>query len=278
MTKHRAKALYRACSPSQAYQAWLGFFLNCALVLWCAVWLTLIAVDEAPAWPWLVALLPLGLFLADLFSGLVHWATDTWLDETQWRRVVCIAREHHIYPHHIVDYGVRDYLGYSGWPTALVIGPVAIWLTLALQPSLPAYVAVFLCLEVALCMVWGTYAHRLGHAPVRSPVIRTLQRLRLVISPNYHKVHHSGNHDVRYCVINGWANALCDRIGFWRGLETLVSAATGAVPRRNDAEWFQRFREAPSFMTDPVPSLVKLRAEARLEETNRSAHRQAEAG
>src|SRR5215207_2791520 len=86
MTKHRAKALYRACSPSQAYQAWLGFFLNCALVLWCAAWLTLIAVDEAPAWPWLVALLPLGLFLADLFSGLVHWATDTWLDETQWRR------------------------------------------------------------------------------------------------------------------------------------------------------------------------------------------------
>jgi len=141
MTKHRAKALYRACSPSQAYQAWLGFFLNCALVLWCAAWLTLIAGNEAPAWPWLVALLPLGLFLADLFSGLVHWATDTWLDETQWCRVVCIAREHHIYPHHIVDYGVRDYLGYSGWPTALLVGPVAILLTLALQPSLPAYAA-----------------------------------------------------------------------------------------------------------------------------------------
>ena len=179
MTEHH-QALYRACSPSPAYQAWFGFFLNCALVLWCAAWLTLISVDEAPTWPWLVALLPLGLFLADLFSGLnPHWATDTWLDETQWCRVVCIARERRISVHHIVDYGVRDYLGYSGWPTALLIGPVAILLTLALQPSLPAYVAVFLCLEVALCMVWGTYAHRLGHAPVRSPVIRTLQRLRL---------------------------------------------------------------------------------------------------
>ena len=220
MGNRRAKALYRTCTVAQACQTWLGVLLNGAVVLWCALWLVFVARDQAPAWPWLVAMLVPGLFLADLFSGLVHWGTDTWFDETQFCRVVSIAREHHIYPHHIVDYGVRDYLGYSCWPAALAIGPVVAVLSIAVPPSPVTYLCMFLCGEIALFMVFGTYGHRLGHAPARSPVVRWLQRLRLLISPSYHKVHHSGNHDVRYCVINGWADAVCDRIGFWRGLET----------------------------------------------------------
>lgn len=268
MANRRAKALYRTCSVAQAYQTWLGVLLNGVVVLWCALWLVFVARDQAPAWPWLVAMLVPGLFLADLFSGLVHWGTDTWFDETQFCRVVSIAREHHIYPHHIVDYGVRDYLGYSCWPAALAIGPVVALLSIAVPPSPVTYLCMFLCGEIALFMVFGTYGHRLGHAPARSPVVRRLQQLRLLISPSYHKVHHSGNHDVRYCVINGWADAVCDRIGFWRSLERLVTACTGSVPRRNDAEWFQRFANDPRFMTDPVPSLRELRLEARRDRVN----------
>ena len=273
MRDRRVKALFRTCTAAQALQAWLGVFLNGALVLWCTIWLVFVAHDHAPGWPWLLAMLLPGLFLADLFSGLVHWGTDTWFDETQWCRVVSIAREHHIYPHHIVDYGVRDYLGYSCWPAALLIGPVVVFLSVVVQPSLATYLAVFLCGVVALCMVFGTYGHRLGHAPARSPVVRRLQRLRFLISPSYHKVHHSGNHDIRYCVINGWANAVCDRIGFWRRLEMLVTACTGSVPRRNDAEWFHRFADDPRFMTDPVPSLLKLRLEASLDQASHPARR-----
>ena len=93
MRDRRVKALFRTCTAAQALQAWLGVFLNGALVLWCTIWLVFVAHDHAPGWPWLLAMLLPGLFLADLFSGLVHWGTDTWFDETQWCRVVSIARE-----------------------------------------------------------------------------------------------------------------------------------------------------------------------------------------
>ena len=36
---------------------------------------------------------------------------------------------------------------------------------------------------------------------------------------------------------------------------------TGAVPRRSEEEWWARFREDPSFMLDPLPTLHKLRAQ-----------------
>ena len=114
-------------------------------------------------------------------------------------------------------------------------------------------------------MVFGSHAHRLGHVRTKSRVVRLLQRFHFLLSPAYHKVHHSGRHDIRYCVINGWANAVCDRLGFWRALERLVYAVTGAVPRHNDREWFSRYAEDPSFMRDPIPSLRTLRRHGSIE-------------
>jgi ubiquitin-conjugating enzyme E2 variant len=68
-----------------------------------------------------------------------------------------------------------------------------------------------------------------------------LQRSHFLISPAYHRLHHDRNHDTRYAVVNGWSNAICDRIGFWRGLERLIQALTAAQPRRSDKEWMSRF-------------------------------------
>jgi hypothetical protein len=123
------------------------------------------------------------------------------------------------------------------------------------------FVTTFLCAEVALCMLFGSHAHLLGHVHTHSRLIKLLRRLRLLISPAYHKVHHAGPHDVRYCVINGWANPFCDRMGLWRVLESLVFVVTGAVPRHNDREWWERFLKDLSFMGAPIPSLLELRAD-----------------
>ncbi len=40
-----------------------------------------------------------------------------------------------------------------------------------------------------------------------------------------------------YCITNGWFNDLLMGIGFWRGLERVVSAATGMKPREDDFKW-----------------------------------------
>jgi hypothetical protein len=253
-------ALYQQCSPAQAYTTWLGAGLNALLVLWCAAWLVGHARAASPAWPLVVIAVFAGLFLADFFTGLIHWVTDTWFDEILFTRVVSIAREHHLYPHHIIGYGFRDYVGYTSWPAALVFGPVVPWLLLWAEPSAVRYVSVLIIGEICAVSFFGTHFHRFGHRRSDNPIVRFLQKTRFLITPQYHALHHGGTHETHYCVVNGWANVACDAIGFWHGLEKIVIRLTRAVPRHNDSEWVARFRQDRSFMTDPVPSLRQWRS------------------
>ncbi len=236
---------YLACDRSQAVTAWIGIALNALLIGWCARWIVIVGAAFIPGPAGMAATILIGLFLADFLSGLVHWATDTWFDEVMAERVISIAREHHLFPHHILGYGFRDYVAYSSWPAVLALGPIELPLTLAFVPSAGLCPIVFLCLMLNVVMFFGTYFHRLGHRRSRWRGVRWLQTAHLLIGPGHHCVHHRGNHDIRYCVINGWANFVCDRIGFWRGLESLVSRLTEAQPRRSDHAWLLRHRESP---------------------------------
>jgi hypothetical protein len=106
------RPLFLECDPAQAWTAWAGIALNAAFILWCAFWMTSHHAAGGSAACLLISI-PATVLLADLFSGMVHWFSDTWLDETGWTRVISIAREHHIYPQNIIGYGFRDYIAYS---------------------------------------------------------------------------------------------------------------------------------------------------------------------
>jgi hypothetical protein len=173
----------------------------------------------------------------------VHWTTDTWFDEINWQRVISIAREHHLFPHHIVGYPFRDYVAFSSWPTVLIVGPCGLLLTLAVSSSTPfTFYGVIVCFMISTVMFFGAHTHRFGHTPSNSRIVRLLQASHLLITTGHHDAHHRGNHNRRYCVINGWANYVCDATGFWRGLEWLVQQLTGSIPRRNDLEWLARYQ------------------------------------
>jgi hypothetical protein len=226
---------------------WTGIVTNSLLILWLMLWLGQHQTDAGIGPGWLALAVAAALYLADWFSGFVHWATDTWFDEVFLERIISIAREHHLYPREIVGYGFRDYVAYSSWPNIAFVGPVTLALTFAADPTPAIFATVTICLVISGIMVFGTYAHRLGHKNTGWKIIRIMQDYNLLITPGYHAIHHRGNHDIRYCVINGWANPLCDRIRFWRGLEWIVERTTGAVPRQNDHEWFDRFERDPDF-------------------------------
>ena len=90
-----------------------------------------------------------------------------------------------------------------------------------------AAVAAMIVLTIVCCaMLFGTYAHRLGHVRARSRVVRVLQRCHLLLDIGHHRHHHCRDHLTHYCVINGWANVVCDRIGFWRFLEIVIHRVT----------------------------------------------------
>lgn len=252
-------ALYLRCSAGHALAAWLAIGLHVGCGLTFAVWLATHVELLRPAWLVLPVAGVVGLLGADLFSGAIHWLSDTWFDELTFDRLACIIREHHVYPEHLHDYGFRDHVGYMSLPTVLLFGPVCALLTLLLPPSGFVGFAVLVSAEVCALTFFGTYFHRLGHVRPTGRLVRLLQTAGLLITPREHALHHRGQHITHYCVVTGWMNPLLDATGFWRALEKAISALTGAVPRQNESEWLVRFREDPSFMLDPIPSLVELR-------------------
>ncbi len=258
MRRSDSRPFFPDCDRIQALTCWLGVVANAALITWSAIWLCRNHDKCATDLPMLPVQIVAALFLADFFSGFVHWLTDTWFDETVAERIVSIAREHHLYPHHITRYGFRDYVAFSSWPTVVVIGPPVGGATLLAEPAPPLFGGVLMALIVSAVMFFGTYAHRLGHVRSSVGAVRALQRAGLLMSPRHHAVHHRGNHDIRYCVINGWANHVCDRLRLWRGLEHLVEWATGAVPRANDRRWFARFESDPMFLAMRRPMRVSI--------------------
>ena len=81
---------------------WIG--ANIAVILFCAFWLACYFTLAALSWPYLMAALLAGYFLADFSSGAVHWAMDTWFDERTMGRAIAITREHHTHPDHVYGF------------------------------------------------------------------------------------------------------------------------------------------------------------------------------
>lgn len=237
------RPLFLACDASQSFLAWLGIVANGLMIGATAVWLAFDYDVHGPTLIFLPIDLIVAIFIADLFSGLVHWGTDTWFDQKYIGRVIAIAREHHSHPAHIVGYGFRDYVGYSSWPTLVLIGPIILALMVAPVSTAIAFNGMTLCLVVAVVIFFGTYAHRLGHKRADWAFVRLLQDANLIMNPMHHRHHHRDNHDIRYCVITGWANPICDHFGIWRGLERLVTWTTRAVAREHDRQWMAQHKK-----------------------------------
>jgi ubiquitin-conjugating enzyme E2 variant len=194
------------------------------------------------AWPFIGPAPVVGYFIADFASGIVHWSMDTWFDERSLGRVVAIAREHHTHPQNILGYDFFVHSALGSAPSAAVIGPIA--LATALFPvSVMTYSVVIIYFITSTCLLFGNTFHSFAHRPSRSPLVRFAQKIHFVIPAEHHWVHHRGDQTIRYCVINGWANFVCDPLRVWRGLEWLVQTLTGAVPRRDDLVWQRRYKE-----------------------------------
>ena len=105
---------------------------NCLLIGLCSAYILFAYRAISPSATLTVLAVILGYYVADIASGLVHWATDTWFSERQFGRLIAIAREHHTHPSHILGYRFLENATLGSAPSVLFIGPLAI-----LIPFLP---------------------------------------------------------------------------------------------------------------------------------------------
>ncbi|MBA3888303.1 MAG: hypothetical protein H0X67_21640 [Acidobacteria bacterium] len=70
-----------------------------------------------------------------------------------------------------------------------------------------------------------------------------LERLRLILPTEHHRVHHRAPHATHYCITTGWMNPLLSAVDFHRQVERGVRAIishlhrtpTPAAARRSDS-------------------------------------------
>ena len=216
--------------------------LNFVVIVFCLTYLVTEFRASGIGWSFLFASVIIGYLMADFASGLVHWGADTWFSEETLGRAIAIAREHHTHPQNILGYGFLEHAALGSGPSAAVVGVSSI--VLASADVTPTTYSVMIILTVtALCLLFGTQFHNLGHRRSGAAIILALQKAHLIMTPGHHWVHHR-NQQIRYCTVNGWANPVCDAFGVWRGLEWVVHRLTGAIPRENDAEWQRIFKES----------------------------------
>lgn len=227
---------FTATNSLQNAVMWTAVLLNILLIAAGSAWLLLLGATAPPPLWAVPLLLAVSLFVSDLASGVVHWGTDTWFSERSLGRGILVAREHHSHPQNILGYSFLDHASLGSLPSVLVVGPLMIVIMVA-GPSPATVGAIAVMTAMASLLLFGTWFHNLGHHWSANRLVRVLQKAGVLMTPAYHGVHHRPPQMIRYCVITGWANPVCDRLRLWRGLERLITALTGYQPRVDDIAW-----------------------------------------
>jgi len=198
---------------------------------------------------WLIILASsiLSMTLADLFSGLVHWGADTWgtLDTPLvGKTFIRSFREHHVDPFRIT---CHDFVETNGDNCLVSAVPLAI-LSFVKMTGTPS--EIFIVSFLASLCFWVSLTnqiHKWAHMLKPPQYIQILQDCKIILSRKEHQVHHHTPFDRYYCITTGWLNPILGAIGFWKRLENAISAATGAIPRQDDAVWTVQMKtEEPS--------------------------------
>lgn len=236
--------------------AWIALFL-------VAVWRLVPSIAANP-W-WAIAMAMSGYVAADFLSGFVHWAGDTWgsyKTPIVGRALISGFRDHHTDEKGITRHDFVDTNGNN----CLIAVPAMVFL--AVVPLSNHYVqglAGFLA-STALWTMVTNQIHKWAHLdPALVPgYLKALQRWRIILAPEHHQRHHAEPYLSHYCITVGWLNPVLDGMRFFRTLERMISAVTGAIPREanGEAREYGAYGEAIAPPPESEPESARVRTVA----------------
>lgn len=162
-------------------------------------------MDTALAILWPVAQILLAWYLADLLSGIVHFAFDN-------ADVLGIA--------HLPVLGRLHATGLLHHADQLSVTRFTFWQTTqdGFVASIPFWPLAYFCPWFWVPFIFGSVLAARVHVWVHwphhhnGPVVLWLQRWGVILSPRHHAAHHKAPHDRSYCGLNGWADPLLDDV------------------------------------------------------------------
>mmetsp|Transcript_28272 Transcript_28272/g.39924 ORF Transcript_28272/g.39924 Transcript_28272/m.39924 type:complete len:271 (+) Transcript_28272:111-923(+) len=180
----------------------------------------------------------LAMAVADLFSGLVHWAADTWgtLDAPfVGKTFIRSFREHHVDPFQITRHDVIETNGDNCLPTVPILGFLSF--VNIRDSSYSDLFAVNFLFWLAFWVALTNQIHKWSHMHKPPAFVTILQDWHIILSKKDHQLHHHTPFDKYYCITNGWLNPFLASIGFWKRMEDTITWLTGLQPREDDAHW-----------------------------------------
>lgn len=159
------------------------------------------------------------IYVIDIIAGIVHWFGDT--------------MELYFFTYHHEDsrYMTRQSYVHHTWETFAL----AISLSYTVAPVLRT---TLIGLSIRVIASQSNECHMWAHCTSKEipPFIKFLQRLTLVLDWRAHNTHHKPPYLRDYCVFNGWANPLMNKI--------LPGPLTNGLVRIRNTKTFQWLRDA----------------------------------
>jgi len=137
----------------------------------------------------------LTLWLSDVIAGIVHWGGDT--------------LELYFFQYHHRDsrYMTRQSYVHHTWDTFLLAFVLSYSVLPFLRTTLLGRAVRIIAAQTNECHMWAHCSSR-----ERPALVQLLQRWNLILSWKAHADHHKPPHLIDYCVFNGWANPVMNRI------------------------------------------------------------------
>lgn len=170
------------------------------------------------------------IVIADFFTGLAHWAEDTYATLDTPFIAESISRpniEHHRNPG---DMGKNGNFFTRTKLSFILLIPFALMF----------YWHDMFTWQVGLTMFLigiGNQIHAISHGACRgNKFIKFLQKNRIIQTPKHHAMHHVPPFDRDYCVLTNFVNPVLEKLYIWKTLEILVAVVLGVVPKRMTKE------------------------------------------